>query len=143
MEDITLSNMLISPNVYRLDIWISDHSFVFLKCNFARIDSHLLVFLIIGVSAGYSPFFFSPGGLQHILEAQASPQARLQVGTGGREGSSFWVTGVAPPWLPADDAEQVANSGCTVQQLTPTLFSTLVTPNIRSAHLDTCEITLH
>ena len=42
MTKITLSNMLISPTIHHLDIWISDHSFIFLQCNFAKTDSSLV-----------------------------------------------------------------------------------------------------
>lgn len=88
---------------------------------------------------GASTLLLSSKGEQHMLPAQAFPQARLQASGGGRDGSSLWTSGEAsPPSLPAEDAEQQeANSGWTVQQVTPTLFNTLVTPDIRSAHLDT------
>ncbi|TNN44428.1 hypothetical protein EYF80_045382 [Liparis tanakae] len=76
-----------------------------------------------GASGPVSSSFFS------------SSRARLQVRRGGREGSSLWMTAEASPSLPAEDPQQEANSGWTVQQLTPTLCSTLVTPAIRSAHL--------
>lgn len=84
-----------------------------------------------------TPLVSSSSGEQHMLPAQASPQARLQTERGGREGSSLWTTGVVS--LP-EDPEEEANSGCTVQQLTPTLCSTLVTPDITSVHLDICKM---
>lgn len=82
----------------------------------------------------------SSGGEQHILLAQAFPQERLHARGGGGEGSSLWITGEAPSSLPN---EVESNSGWTVQQLTPALRSTLVTPDIISAHLHTCEMNLH
>lgn len=74
----------------------------------------------------------SSKGEQHILPAQAFVQARLQARRRGREGSSTWTTGEASR---GEEPEQEANSGWTVQQFTPTLCSTLVTSDIKSAHL--------
>lgn len=65
---------------------------------------------------------------QHMNSAQAFLQARRQ----GGEGSSMWATAEASQ---EEEPEQEINSGWTVQQFTPTLCSTLVTPDIRSAHL--------
>lgn len=58
----------------------------------------------------------SESGEQHMLAAQSLVHARLQAGR----------------W---DGGAPSANSGCIVQQLTPTLWSTFNTSDIRSAHL--------
>lgn len=65
---------------------------------------------------------------RHMNPAQVLPQARTQ----GWLRSSTSAT--AEDWQEGE-AEQAANSGWMVQQFTPTLCSTFVTPDIRSAHL--------
>lgn len=61
-----------------------------------------------------------------MLAAQASVQARLQIW--------WWVTDISSLWM-TEEQEQEANSGWMVQHLTPTLWSTFKTSEIRSAHL--------
>lgn len=77
---------------------------------------------------GSSVWVSSPKEEQHMNSSQAFLQPTRQ----GREGSSMWATVEASQ---EEEPEQEINSGWTVQQFTPTLCSTSVTPDIRSAHL--------
>lgn len=78
------------------------------------------------VAAAGGGTFSSSDGEQQMLAAQASVQARLQIW--------WWVTDISSLWM-TEGQEQEANSGWMVQHLTPTLWSTFKTSEIRSAHL--------
>lgn len=60
-------------------------------------------FLILWIS--------SSGGEQHMLPAQAFPQARLQAGRARGDGSSLWMMGEASPRLFEEAPAHEVNSG--------------------------------
>lgn len=83
--------------------------------------------LVSLAEGGGSVWVSSPKEEQHMNSVQAFLQASRQ----GREASPMWATVASHE----EEPEQEINSGWTVQQFTPTLRSTFVTPDIRSAHL--------
>lgn len=118
----------LSPyNIIILAHWCQIIHIFFLRKVFSMTNVRCSSF--VSPAGGVSRILLSSSkGEQHILSAQAFGQAKLQARRWGMKGSSTGTTGEA-------SQEQEANSGWTVQQFTPTLRSTLVTPDIKSAHL--------